>query len=253
MRDDDVIEYFVKLIQRVAPKSHFQAKAEFVVTRKFVENFSGDQVRYLARSFGVPGDHTGQTTTGHRWPYGPVTLITPFNFPLEIPTLQLLGALYMGNKVLLKGDTKVSVVMEQMLRLLHSVGLPMEDIDFMNSDGPTMHSVLMDAKPRMTLFTGSSKVGEMLARDLHGKIKLEDAGFDWKILGPDVQEMEYVAYTADQDAYAYSGQKCSAQSVMFAHENWINAGILDKLAGLASKRNLKELTIGPVLTVTNAT
>ena len=34
-----------------------------------------------------PGDHTGQLTTGYRWPYGPVAVIAPFNFPLEIPTL----------------------------------------------------------------------------------------------------------------------------------------------------------------------
>lgn len=34
-------------------------------------------------------------------------------------------------------------------------------------------------------------------------MKVEDAGFDWKILGPDVQEEEYVAHTCDQDAYAY--------------------------------------------------
>jgi len=47
----------------------------------------------------VPGDHEGQVSSGHRWPYGPVALITPFNFPLEIPLLQLMGALYMGNKV----------------------------------------------------------------------------------------------------------------------------------------------------------
>ena len=39
----------------------------------------------------------------------------------------------------------------------------------------------------------------------NGKIKIEDAGFDWKILGPDVQELEYVAYQSDQDAYAFSG------------------------------------------------
>ena len=32
---------------------------------------------------------------------------------------------------------------------------------------------------------------------------MEDAGFDWKILGPDVQQEEYVAHTCDQDAYAY--------------------------------------------------
>jgi 1-pyrroline-5-carboxylate dehydrogenase len=41
----------------------------------------------------------------------------------------------------------------------------------------------------MTLFTGSSRVAEKLAADLNGQVKLEDAGFDWKILGPDVQEV----------------------------------------------------------------
>ena len=46
-------------------------------------------MRFLARSFGVPGDHAGQVSTGYRWPFGPVGLITPFNFPLEIPALQV--------------------------------------------------------------------------------------------------------------------------------------------------------------------
>ena len=41
-------------------------------------------------------------------------------------------------------------------------------------------------------------------------VKLEDAGFDWKVLGPDVAEPEYVAWQSDQDAYAFSGQKCAA-------------------------------------------
>lgn len=41
----------------------------------------------------------------------------------------------------------------------------------------------------MTLFTGSSRVAEKLAVDLSGRIRVEDAGFDWKILGPDVQEV----------------------------------------------------------------
>lgn len=36
-----------------------------------------------------------------------VAIITPFNFPLEIPVLQLMGALYMGNKPILKVDSKV--------------------------------------------------------------------------------------------------------------------------------------------------
>jgi 1-pyrroline-5-carboxylate dehydrogenase len=72
--------------------------------------------------------------------------------------------------------------------------------------------------PRSTLFTGSSAVAERLARDLRGRLRVEDAGFDWKVLGPDVAHLEYVAWQADQDAYACSGQKCSAQSILFMHQ-----------------------------------
>lgn len=62
------------------------------------------QVRWHARSFGVSGDHAGQQSNGYRWPFGPVGLITPFNFPLEIPALQTMGALFMGNKPLVHVD-----------------------------------------------------------------------------------------------------------------------------------------------------
>lgn len=208
------------------------------------------EVRFLARSFAVPGNHHGQQSSGFRWPYGPVAIITPFNFPLEIPLLQLMGALYMGNKPLLKVDSKVSIVMEQMLRLLHQCGMPLRDVDFVNCDGSTMNKLLLEGDPRMTLFTGSSRVAEKLAVDLKGRVKLEDAGFDWKILGPDVQEVDYVAWVCDQDAYACSGQKCSAQSILFMHENWNSANLVPKLKALAERRKLEDLTVGPVLTVT---
>ncbi|GMJ13767.1 aldehyde dehydrogenase 12A1, ARABIDOPSIS THALIANA DELTA1-PYRROLINE-5-CARBOXYLATE DEHYDROGENASE [Hibiscus trionum] len=245
-----VSDFFTRLIQRVSPKSYQQAFAEVYVTQKFLENFSGDQVRFLARSFAVPGNHIGQQSHGYRWPYGPVAIITPFNFPLEIPVLQLMGALYMGNKPVLKVDSKVSIVMEQMMRLLHHCGLPAEDVDFINSDGKTMNKLLMEANPRMTLFTGSSRIAEKLAVDMKGRVKLEDAGFDWKILGPDVEEVDYVAWVCDQDAYACSGQKCSAQSILFMHENWSTSSLISKLKDLAERRKLEDLTVGPVLTVT---
>lgn len=248
----EVLDFFAKLVQRVAPKSYQQALAEVQVTQKFLENFCGDQVRFLARSFAVPGNHLGQMSNGYRWPYGPVAIITPFNFPLEIPLLQLMGALYMGNKPVLKVDSKVSIVMEQMIRLLHDCGLPAEDVDFINSDGITMNKLLLEANPKMTLFTGSSRVAEKLAADLQGRIKLEDAGFDWKILGPDVQEVDYISWVCDQDAYACSGQKCSAQSMLFMHKNWSSSGLLEKMKGLSERRKLEDLTIGPVLTVTTA-
>ena len=68
------------------------------------------------------------------------------------------------------------------------------------------------------------------------QVFLEDAGFDWKILGPDVSEADYVAWTCDQDAYACSGQKCSAQSILFMHANWAKAGGLPWLLCIARGR-----------------
>jgi 1-pyrroline-5-carboxylate dehydrogenase len=62
MKEPEVMEFFSRLIQRVAPKSYAQAYGEVAVTQKFIENFGGDQVRFLARGFSVPGDHTGQVT-----------------------------------------------------------------------------------------------------------------------------------------------------------------------------------------------
>ena len=193
LKTPEIAKYFSRLVQRTSPKSDAQAAGEVAVVAAFLANFAGDNVRFLARSFGVPGDHDGQTSRGYRFPcvgagrgarkrapacaraprrcpppprratrrprrpsrsYGPVAIITPYNFPIEIPVLQVMGALFMGNRPLLKVDSKVSVVMEQFLRLLHACGLPAGDVDFINTDGPTMNKLLVKAQPRMTLFTG---------------------------------------------------------------------------------------------------
>jgi hypothetical protein len=65
------------------------------------------------------------------------------------------------------------------------------------------------------------------------QVFLEDAGFDWKILGPDVHDFDYVAWQCDQDAYACSGQKCSAQSILFMHDAWAEAGAWTDAVGAA--------------------
>ena len=82
MRKPEVEKYFVTLLQRVMPKSYAQCLGEYVVTRRFFENFTGDNPRFFQQSFGVAGDYDGQTSTGYRWPFGNVAMIAPFNFPL---------------------------------------------------------------------------------------------------------------------------------------------------------------------------
>ena len=255
LAEPDVESFFARLLQRVMPKSTAQSLGEVVVTRIFLENFAGDGVRFLARGFSNPGDHAGQESRGYRWPYGPVVIVAPFNFPLEIPALQVLGALFMGNRPLVKVDSKVSVVFEQFVRLLIESGLPPGDLDLIHCRGASMGQLIEDARPniRMLQFTGSSGVAERLAGVVNGAIRIEDAGFDWKVIGPDFSPawLDYVAWQCDQDAYNASGQKCSAQSLMLMHENWTPA-LLPKLAELAGRRRLDDLTLGPVLTWSNA-
>lgn len=254
LAEKDIQDYFTRLIQRVMPKSWQQCLGEVIITRVFLENFSGDGVRFLGRGFSNPGDHRGQESRGYRWPFGPVAVISPFNFPLEIPALQVMGSLFMGNRPLVKVDSKVSAVFEQFLRLLIHAGLPARDVDLIHCSGGEMGRLLEAAKNdlRMVQFTGSSEVAEKIASQFNGAVRLEDAGFDWKIIGPDYSPewLDYVAWQCDQDAYNATGQKCSAQSILFVHRNW-TAKLLPKLGEFAARRKLDDLTLGPVLSWTN--
>lgn len=254
LAEQDVEDYFTRLIQRVMPKSWNQCKAEVTVTRTFLENYAGDGVRFLARGFSNPGDRTGQQSHGYRWPFGPVVIVAPFNFPLEIPALQVMGALFMGNRPLVKAATTVDVVIEQFLRLMIHCGLSAQDVDLIHCGGRTMGKLIKAARDdiRLVQFTGSSQVAEATSVAVNGAVRIEDAGFDWKVIGPDFDPawVDYVAWQSDEDAYNASGQKCSAQSILFVHDNWAGA-LLPKLGPLAARRNLENLSLGPVLTWNN--
>ncbi len=254
LENPKVEKYFTKLVQSVMPKSEIQARGEVTVTKQFLKNFSGDQLRFLATGKTTPGDHFGQQPQDYAWPYGPVVIIAPFNFPIEIPAHQLMGSHYMGNKPLIKTSRTVEPVLDQFISLLHWCGLPMEDVDVIHCSGSVMNELLKQGKDiiRLVQFTGSSKVAEEISQIMRGKVRIEDAGFDWKIIGRgyNPRVFNYVASQCDLDAYAASGQKCSATSILFAHREWVSSGLFKQLALLAEKRNLADLTIGPILTWT---
>ena len=253
LRSSDGEKYFTRLIQRVMPKDTVQCRGEVTTVAAFLDDFSGDQVRFLAKGQTTPGNHLGQEAIDYRWPHGPVAVITPFNFPLEIMALQTMGALYMGNKPVLKQATITSIVAEAFVRLLLHCGMPAQDLLLIHCSGQVMEKLATNPVIQFTQFTGSTSVAGRLLKLTEGKCRIEDAGFDWKIIGPNVipSMLDFVAAQCDADAYAASGQKCSAQSLLAVHENWMKLGLLQKIAELAAKRTIKDLTIGPVLTWTN--
>ena len=102
-----------------------------------------------------------------------------------------MGALFMGNQVVAKTDHKTSMPLEQFIRLMHECGLPKEDLSLLHGpNGSVMEHILKKGQARTTLFTGSQEVAEHLTKSLKGKVRLEDAGFDWKILGPDIPKSQ---------------------------------------------------------------
>ena len=65
---------------------------------------------------------------------------------------------------------RVSIVAEQFIRMLHHVGMPKTDLDYIQGNGRVVGEILKQGHPRSTLFTGSQKVAEQLALDLKGKV-----------------------------------------------------------------------------------
>jgi len=55
----------------------------------------------------------------------------------------------------------------------------------------------------------------------------------------------------EQDAFGFSGQKCSSQSLLFAHDSWLKRGVLLHMKHASAKRNFDDLSIGPVMTWNN--
>lgn len=74
---------------------------------------------------------------------------------------------------------------EQFLRLLHHAGMPKEDADYIHGNGKVVNEILLRARPRATLFTGSGRIAEKLAHDLHGRVR-QDLDVTKLCLPPDL-------------------------------------------------------------------
>ena len=82
----------------------------------------------------------------------------------------LLGATFAWHMQCQKMSCRVSIVAEQFIRMLHHVGMPKGDLDYIQGNGRVVGEILKQGHPRSTLFTGSQKVAEQLALDLKGKV-----------------------------------------------------------------------------------
>ncbi|MFJ5234046.1 aldehyde dehydrogenase family protein [Kitasatospora sp. NPDC088391] len=148
-----------------------------------------------------------------RRPYGVAGLITPWNFPLAIPTWKAAPALAVGNAVVLKPSSEAVAVA---LRLAELAGLP-EGVLTVVPGGAEAGTALIGGADVIS-FTGSTWVGRSVIAGATGRgipVQSEMGGLNAALVLPDADIAQAAAHLANAIA-GYAGQKCTATSRVIA-------------------------------------
>ena len=175
------------------------------------------------RLFGhtVPSELADKWAMSWRRPIGVAGIITPFNFPLAIPTWKIFPALVCGNAVVFKPAEDVPHTGHVFVEILLEAGVPPEVIQLVHGTGEEVGGPLVE-HPDVPLvsFTGStatgSRVGEICGR-MHKRLSLEMGGKNAQIVLDDA-DLELALEGVLWGAFGTTGQRCTATSRLLIHE-----------------------------------
>ena len=195
------------------------------------------------RLFGetVPSELNEKFCMSVRMPVGVIGAITPWNFPLAIPSWKLFPALVAGNTVVIKpaSDTPLSVY--HFVKILEEAGLPPGVVNYVTGSGAQAGAPILDhPKVDLVSFTGSTDTGSQVAQHCAGKMKqfsLEMGGKN-AILVMDDADLNLAVEGVIWGAFGTTGQRCTACSRVIVHKN-----VIKKFTNLLVKRT-KELKLG---------
>jgi acyl-CoA reductase-like NAD-dependent aldehyde dehydrogenase len=198
------------------------------------------------RLFGhtVPSELANKWAMSFRRPIGVAGIITPFNFPLAIPTWKIFPALVCGNSVVFKPAEDVPHTGHVFVEILLEAGLPPDVIQLVHGDGVVGAAIVEHPDVALVSFTGStetgSKVGEVCGRT-HKRLSLEMGGKNAQIVLDDAK-LDLALDGVLWGAFGTTGQRCTATSRLILQE-----GIHDKfLARLVERAKALKLGDGRV-------
>jgi len=178
---------------------------------------------------------------------GPVTCISPWNFPLAIFTGQVAASLAAGNVVLAKPAEQTPLIAHRAVELLHEAGVPRAALQFLPGRGEVVGAALTaDARVKGVIFTGSTEVAQLINRTLAKRAVAENAdipliaetGGQNAMIVDSSALPEQVVQDAISSAFDSAGQRCSALRVLFLQED-----IADKTIKML-KGAMQELKVG---------
>jgi len=168
----------------------------------------------------TPSEMPNKFQMSVRQPLGVCGLITPWNFPMAIPSWKILPALIIGNTVVIKpaSDTPLSVF--NLVQCLLDAGVPDGVVNIVTGSGSKVGEPLMrHTDVKVISFTGSTEVGSRVARvgaEGMKHVSLEMGGKNPMIVMADA-DMDLVVEGALWGAFGTSGQRCTATSRLIAH------------------------------------
>src|SRR5690349_20787811 len=222
-----------------------------------------DMAYYMAgegrRLFGqtTPSELQDKFNMSVRMPVGVVGAITPWNFPIAIPSWKLLPALVSGNTVVLKPAEDTPLLAQRFVDLLHEAGLPEGVVQIVHGFGEEAGDALVRHPdvPVIT-FTGSRETGVLVTKNAADELKhvhLELGGKN-AIIVMDDADLDLAVDGIVWSAFGTAGQRCTAASRVIVQRG-AYAELQRKLVARAEQMRIgapweDDTEIGPVINET---
>jgi aldehyde dehydrogenase (NAD+) len=195
------------------------------------------------RLFGetTPSELPDKFAMSVRAPIGVCALITPWNFPLAIPTWKLFPALLCGNTVVLKPAEDTPHTAVKFFEILEEAGVPPGVVNLIHGRGEEVGAALVrHADVNLVSFTGSAAVGREIASVCGQNLKrvsLEMGGKNAQIVMEDA-DLDLALEGGLWGAFGTTGQRCTATSRLILHR-----AVHDKFTAMLAAR-AEKIAIG---------
>jgi len=219
-----------------------------------------DMTYYMAgegrRLFGqtTPSELPNKFAMSVRQPIGVCGMITPWNFPMAIPSWKMMPALACGNTMVLKPAEDTPLSSYHLVDTMVEAGLPAGVVNLASGDGPGAGAPLAEHKDVPVIsFTGSTATGRIIAQtcapdfkhcslEMGGKniiLVMEDANLDLAIDG------------AIWGGFGTTGQRCTAASRIGVHKS-VYGEFVSRFAARAQKLKVgngldPSVEVGPLI------
>ncbi|MDF0597978.1 aldehyde dehydrogenase family protein [Psychromarinibacter halotolerans] len=178
---------------------------------------NAELVKYMTGET-IPGETPNRQVITRRFPRGVYAVITPWNFPVNIPTEYLAPAIATGNTVVWVPAPTTSLVAVAFMRVLAEAGLPEGLINLVLGEGATVgDEIVVNPGTHAIGFTGSAATGKRIAERGAGKPMLLELGGNGPMIVRADADLDKAAAAAADGAFGNAGQICAATGRVLAH------------------------------------